>query len=395
MAEKDGGQLTEEDDLREEAERPDKEEEKQHLRRPGRSLSASVVFGVLVSTVLWTLTGSPLLWVAYVGVIAFMLLHTGRTSRWRAVLFISMAWLFLVNKFFRGLLGFSYFVSYEEAFRGGSAQVVPNCHIAIGAAFLNYLYQQYLALKSGHWSDWGPLSLGLLWVGVPFIFGTAWCSWGCFYGGLDEGFSRVFRKPLIRWFRMSSRSRDLPSAILVFMMLISLTTMLPIFCLWICPLKLTSSFLDPVDRVRQVQAVIFMSVAVGALVLVPVLTKKRLFCGMICPFGAWQAFVGKVNPFKVRIDPEKCTRCQRCMRVCPTFCISPEGVKEHEIGPYCNGCGECIDACPDSAIRYTVLGRDTVFSLKGGPLAELTEVRTFFLFAYLLLGGAIGSLCLY
>ncbi len=329
------------------------------------------------------------------GLVGFSMIRTGKISKWRSVMFIAIAWLFLFNKVFRGLIDVPIMVSYGEAFSGGEAQEVPDCHIAIGSSILNYGYQQYLAVKSGQWSDWGPLSLGFLWIVVPLIFGRSWCSWGCFYGGLDEGFSRILRRPLLRWFKLPGKIRDLPAAILLFMVLISLTTMVPAFCLWVCPLKLTTEFLDPNDSVRKIQLAIFASLGVGAIVLIPVLTKKRLFCGLICPFGAWQALVGRINPFKVSIDSDKCTMCQKCMRACPTFAISKEDMDARSIGPYCNNCGECIGDCPHEAIRYTVFSRDVRPSRKGTFFSELLDPRDFFFFAYLLLGGAIGSLCLY
>jgi polyferredoxin len=353
-----------------------------------------VLFAVAVSAALALLTQSPDLWVLVVGLIAFMLLYTGRISTWRSILFISMAWVFLVNKVFHGLLGFSLFVDYRQTFPHGPAQAVPNCHIAIGASILNYVYQQYLALKSANWSDWGPLSLGALWLVVPLVIGPAWCSWGCFYGGLDDGFSRILRKPAVRWFWLPRHLRDLPAAMLVFMALVSLSTMLPIFCLWVCPLKVTAAFLDTNQAVRSVQLAIFAVVGVVAVVLLSLLVKKRVFCGLVCPFGAWQSLVGHIHPVRVRIDPEKCTQCQRCLRVCPTFCISPDGLKRHRIGPYCNFCGECMDHCPEGAIRYKVFGREVVAAQGVNPLVELLDTRALVLFGYLLLGGAIGGLCI-
>jgi ferredoxin len=393
MTEKDNRQFPEQDYLGNQAQGPNEEEEKVHRCPAGKSWQASTVFAAAVALGLVLLTHSPWLWVAYLGLVSLMLLRTGRISTWRAVLFVGMAWLFLTAKLVRGLTDIVPLVNYDEAFLSGQAQKVPNCHIAIGASILNTFYQQYLALKSGAWTAWGPLSLGFLWLAVPLVFGHAFCSWGCFYGGIDDGFSRVFRKPWIRWFRVPRPLRDLPAAILVFMVLVSLATMLPVFCLWVCPLKLSTRFLDAEVTHRLIQGVIFAVVGTAAIV-VPLLCRKRFFCGLICPFGAWQAVAGRVNPVRVTVDPGRCTQCQRCVRVCPTFAVGPEDIKQHRVSAYCCSCGECMDQCPEGAIRYTILGRDVRLGWRAGIPGELAETRTLVLFGYLLLGGALGSLCL-
>ena len=310
-------------------------------------------------------------WILFTGFIAYQLARTGRTSRWRSVFFVAMAWAFVYQ-----------FKSRWAPSAGPRAVESPFCHIAMASSILNHAYNQYLAFRSGHWSAWGPLSLGFLWLVVTLVLGQAWCSWGCFYGGLDEGFSRVLPKSLLLWSRLPGRLRDLPAAVLLVSILFSLTSVLPAFCLWACPLKLTTAFLDPNDLTRKIQVGLFASTLGGAIVLLPLLTKKRVFCGLLCPFGAWQSFWGNVNPFRVSIRGEACTQCGLCLKVCPTFAIESEGLKEHAVSPYCNRCGECIDACPTGAMGYTLFHDKT------------WDARLLLLYCCLVVGGAVGGLCL-
>jgi hypothetical protein len=34
-----------------------------------------------------------------------------------------------------------------------------------------------------------------LWVGATLILGRGWCSWGCFFGGIEEGFVQLVWQP--------------------------------------------------------------------------------------------------------------------------------------------------------------------------------------------------------
>jgi Fe-S-cluster-containing hydrogenase component 2 len=91
---------------------------------------------------------------------------------------------------------------------------------------------------------------------------------------------------------------------------------------------------------------------------------------------------GRVSPFRVTIDPELCTLCQKCLKACPVYAIDKEGVEHHAINSYCNRCGDCFDACPSGAIDYTVLGYK--------PSANGS--RILFLISAWLVGGAVSLL---
>ena len=64
-----------------------------------------------------------------------------------------------------------------------------------------------------------------------------------------------------------------------------------------------------------------------------------------CPAGVCK------NLIQYKIDPETCTGCTACSRVCPVSAISGEKKMAHEIDPaVCIKCGMCIDTCRFDAI---------------------------------------------
>ena len=153
----------------------------------------------------------------------------------------------------------------------------------------------------------------------------------------------------------------------------------------VCPLKLGTGFLDPNTTTRALQLASFATIGMVTIIALPWLTKKRVFCGLICPFGAWQAFVGRINPYRVVIDPARCTQCQLCLRACPTFAIEREGLARHQVLPYCNRCGECMDVCRSGAIDYAVAGQQRL----GIPASW---GRPLFLLSAWLIGGTVSLL---
>jgi ferredoxin len=51
------------------------------------------------------------------------------------------------------------------------------------------------------------------------------------------------------------------------------------------------------------------------------------------------------------VDPETCTGCHACARICPTQAATGEKKKIHEIDPaLCIKCGACFDACKFDAV---------------------------------------------
>ena len=315
-------------------------------------------------------------WALAIAAIAYLIFSSGKISKFRAILFIIMAWAFL----------------FQFKFKAPQFQETPYCHIAIVGTFLSFMHSQYLSLAGGRWHIFGVLSLGFLWLVVTLILGQAWCSWVCFYGGFDDGFSGILKKPLLK-FKLPNKLRDFPIAFTIFIILVSFTAAIPVYCIWVCPLKATTKFFDSDILIRYLQTAIFLFVALFFLVILPLVIKKRTFCSFLCPFGAFISIFGQINPFRISIDVNKCIKCKACIEKCPMFAINEESLNQNKILNYCNRCGKCIDICPTQAINITLRGKDIKLSEKPPKIVrEIFDARVFLIVSCLLIMGAISNL---
>jgi len=196
----------------------------------------------------------------------------------------------------------------------------------------------------------------VLWIGATLAFGRGFCSWGCFYGGLDDGFSRVLKRPVIK--KINPKWIYLSFAVLLFVVLTAAAYLSPTYCTWFCPFKAVTEFEAVTSTKILIQTIIFVSLFIGLVIVLPILTKRRTQCAFLCPFGAMQSLTNKINVFDVRIDKEKCVKCKRCIQVCPTLSMSEESLEQGRTRITCMKCGKCIDNCPKGAISYHIKGTD-------------------------------------
>ena len=221
----------------------------------------------------------------------------------------------------------------------------------------------------------------VLWLGASLALGRGWCSWVCFYGGLDEGFSRLARKPVIK--RINPQWTYLPYAVLLVVVLTSAVALAPTYCEWLCPFKAVTEFGAVTSLKAVVQTVIFVSLFVGLVIVLPILTRRRIQCGLFCPFAAFQSWTNALNVFDVRIDPSRCVECKRCLQTCPTFSLDEASIRSGRTRLSCTKCAQCVDSCPRGAVSFHIKGT------RVGVSAE--RARLLFLYPAYLLATAIGG----
>jgi ferredoxin-type protein NapH len=282
--------------------------------------------------------------------IFFMIFYTGKTNKWRKIFFTAYAIAFVISFVWwtMGDRGHMWLLDSEILY-----SQTPMCHIVVPMLLLPIFFTGKIIFPAEYSS---AAFMILMVIVVSLIFGRAFCSWGCFFGGQDELFSSVSKKsrwkikdlhPFIRYFSFG---------MLIFIILHSFATMSPTYCWWFCPFKTGSEFIEVNSFTRVLQTFLFVSLWAILVVLLPILSKKRIQCSLFCPFGAFLSCTSKINIFGLKIDKDKCTNCNLCISVCPNLAITKDSLSMGKASITCSKCGACIDKCPQKAISYSVLG---------------------------------------
>jgi polyferredoxin len=301
----------------------------------------------------------------------FLMMRTRRTYRWRRIFFVALGFLFPIG-FVWDLITLRGSMSIPvEQMVGGNT---PFCFLAIPmmivpAALTRTLIFPGSILPTAS-NPHAVASMVALWLAATLVLGKGWCAYGCFFGGIEEGFAAPAKKPRIR--RVDPRWRWMPWAVLAATVLLSAALYQAVYCMWLCPFKAVTEFPEVNSVTSAVQFAVFMTLFVGLVIVLPFLTKLRTQCAFFCPFGPFQALSNHLSVFDVRIDRSACTDCVTCRRACPTMVLDEKSVAKGRTGMSCMKCGACVDVCTKGAARWHI---------RGTPLSASSETaRLLYLF---------------
>lgn len=319
----------------------------------------------------------------FVNTIFILMVHTGKVDKYRSILFVTYAVCFVMS-FIPNLLEVrgSNVYTPEDMIQGS----IPFCHMVIPMTVIPAALKRTIIFPGSLLEGFASIgSMIIIWLGASLALGKGFCSWGCFYGGLEDGFSRLKKKPVLK--KINPKWRYLPYAVLLGVVLTSMATLSPTYCVWLCPFKAVTEFEKISSALVLIQTIIFASLFVGLVIVLPLLTKKRTQCSFLCPMGAFQSFTNKIDPFEIRIDREKCSNCKVCINVCPTFSMDEANLAEGKANLSCTKCGKCIDRCPQKAISLGVKGTTPKCGTGGG--ARLIFLYPAYMFLITFGGGMI------
>jgi ferredoxin-type protein NapH len=294
----------------------------------------------------------------------YLMMRTGETYRWRRIFFVALGFLFPVG-FIASLLAIrgSMSIPIERMIAGDT----PFCFLAIPMLIVPAALSRTIIFPGSilptSTNDKSIAVMVALWLAATLVLGKGWCSYGCFFGGIEEGFAAIRKRPWLR--RLHPSLRLMPWAVLAAIVLLSAATYSPTYCEWLCPFKAVTEFPQVRSAQTAVQFGVFSALFAGLVVALPVATKKRTQCSFLCPFGAFQSLFSRLSLFDIRVDRAACAGCVTlCTSSCPTLSLDRRSVEAGGTLSSCTRCGACVDTCRKGA---------AVWHIKGTPIGMRPE----------------------
>ncbi len=180
----------------------------------------------------------------------------------------------------------------------------------------------------------GGLFMPILFASTVVLVGPAWCSHLCYIGAWDDQCSRLGPKrpkPMPRSWAIGGRLAALVLA---------------------CGTALLLRAHNVPGETAAWLAAGFGLAGLGVMALVSRRLGVMAHCTAFCPIGLVGNLLGRLTPWRVRIDRETCTGCGSCARACRYSALTPAEIEAGAPGLPCTLCGDCIGACPHDSMGY-------------------------------------------
>ena len=186
------------------------------------------------------------------------------------------------------------------------------------------------------------------------FMGRLICGWLCPFGLVQE---LLYRVPSRKVRIGPTRLRFLKYAVLA-VLVIAMPILLrssavgtPWFCKLVCPagtLEAALPLLALDASLRSAAGRLFVwKVSLLAGTVLASVFVYRPFCRFACPLGAIYGLFNRISWVQLSWDKQTCTSCRRCAQVC-RMGVDPS---RDAANPECIRCGDCVQACPVSALR--------------------------------------------
>jgi ferredoxin len=187
----------------------------------------------------------------------------------------------------------------------------------------------------------GPIFRGsgffmpILFVSTVLLAGAAWCSHLCYIGSWDNLCARSQKcpKPLPRWWH--------PTRIAILFTILLFA--------WIM------RFVGIDGTTAGGIAIIYGLAGLGIMLVFSRHNGVMSHCTVYCPIGMLADFIGRINPFRIRIKAA-CDGCGACTPVCRYNALNAPDIERRKPGISCTLCGDCLPSCNKTALSYSFLG---------------------------------------
>ncbi len=197
---------------------------------------------------------------------------------------------------------------------------------------------------------------------IGILVGRFICGWLCAFGLVQELLYMIPTKKFTVPERVDKILRKLKYVFLaVFVVLLPIIlrdefgVSFPYFCKWVCPvgmfeggipLLILNEAMRPAAHFLYAWKLAILLVMIAASIFI-----NRPFCKYVCPLGAFYGLFHKFSFLQLRCDKDACTECGACAKVC-RMQVDPSKTPS---SAECIRCGECVSACPVSALSMSFL----------------------------------------
>lgn len=243
-------------------------------------------------------------------------------------------------------VGWEFYQYYQWAI--GATEVYTPRPPAVGAFLpIGALVSAKFLLFTGVWDTVHPAALVIFLsaIAIALVARKGFCGYLCPVGFATGLFDRLGRhlgisRTLPRWLSwLLSVPKYLLLAMFIYLIPISMG------------LQSIEGFMrSPYNMiVDSKMLVLFMEPSTFTIIAVFVILLGSMiipgfWCRGLCPYGALLGLVSFFSPLAVNRDKEKCINCKKCSKACPMR-IPVHGTARVNT-PECQGCLECVAACP-------------------------------------------------